>query len=151
MHMLIHYLIHLIMYQHFKKLGCILTIIVQSSSVFTSTLTPLVGMGLVTIERVFPLTLGSNIGTTVTGILASISGPAKTLKYSLQIALCHSLFNITGILIWYPIPYLRKIPIRLARILGNTTAEYRWFAILYCIGLFFVIPILTFVLSFLGR
>ena len=32
-----------------------------------STLTPLVGLGLVSIERVFPLTLGSNIGATVTG------------------------------------------------------------------------------------
>lgn len=29
---------------------------------FTSTLTPLVGLGVVTIERVFPLILGSNIG-----------------------------------------------------------------------------------------
>lgn len=77
-------------------MGCVLTIIVQSSSVFTSSLTPLVGMGLVTLERVFPLTLGSNIGTTVTGILASISGPTKTLKFSLQIALCHTLFNICG-------------------------------------------------------
>ena len=49
------------------KLGCLLTIVIQSSSVFTSTLTPLVGLGMVTLERVFPLTLGSNIGTTVTG------------------------------------------------------------------------------------
>ena len=53
-------------------------------------------MNLVTLERVFPLTLGSNLGTTVTGILASISGPPKTLKSSLQIALCHLLFNLTG-------------------------------------------------------
>lgn len=54
------------------------------------------GMGLVSLERVFPLTLGSNIGTTVTGILASLSGSSKTLMYSLQIALCHTLFNVTG-------------------------------------------------------
>ena len=108
-------------------------------------------MGLVTLERVFPLTLGSNIGTTITGILASLSGPAKTLKFSLQIALCHSLFNIFGILIWYPIPFLRKIPLNLAKSLGNTTSKYRWFAILYVIGLFFVIPIFVFALSLLGK
>ncbi|CAF0771647.1 unnamed protein product [Brachionus calyciflorus] len=131
-------------------LGCILTIIVQSSSVFTSTLTPLVGMGLVTIERVFPLTLGSNIGTTITGILASVSGPSKTLKYSMQIALCHTIFNITGILIWYPLPFLRRVPIKLARMLGDTTAEYKWFAIAYLIGFFFIIPLLTFGLSLMG-
>ena len=55
---------------YFLKVGAALTIVVQSSSVFTSTLIPLVGLGLVTIERVFPIILGSNIGTTVTGILA---------------------------------------------------------------------------------
>ena len=42
--------------------GAILTVLVQSSSVFTSTLTPLAGAGLVTLERAYPLTLGSNIG-----------------------------------------------------------------------------------------
>ena len=82
-------------------------------------------MGLVTLERVFPLTLGSNIGTTITGILASLSGPAKTLKYSLQIALCHSLFNVFGILIWYPIPIFRKVPLNLAKSLGNTNSLCR--------------------------
>jgi len=49
--------------------GAILTFFLQSSSVFTSTLTPLAGAGLVTLERAFPLTLGSNIGTTTTSIL----------------------------------------------------------------------------------
>ena len=43
--------------------GAILTVLVQSSSVFTSTLTPLAGAGLVQLERAYPLTLGSNIGT----------------------------------------------------------------------------------------
>jgi len=52
------------------EVGAGLTVVVQSSSVFTSTLVPLVGMGLVSLERVFPLILGSNIGTTITGILA---------------------------------------------------------------------------------
>ena len=73
---------------------------------------PKLGMGLVTLERVYPLTLGANIGTTVTGILASISGPPKTLQFSLQIALCHTLFNVTGILLWYPVPYMRRTPVK---------------------------------------
>ena len=45
--------------------GAGLTVLVQSSSVFTSTLTPLAGTGLVTLDRVYPLTLGSNIGMVV--------------------------------------------------------------------------------------
>ena len=39
-----------------------MTILVQSSSVFTSAITPLVGLGVISLERMFPLTLGSNIG-----------------------------------------------------------------------------------------
>ena len=50
-------------------IGCVLTILVQSSSVFTSALTPLVGMGLITVERMYPLTLGANLGTTITANL----------------------------------------------------------------------------------
>jgi sodium-dependent phosphate cotransporter len=78
-------------------IGCGLTVIIQSSSVFISCLVPLVGIGLVDLERVFPLTLGANIGTTITGILAAFSSPSNTLKPSLQLALCHTLFNITGL------------------------------------------------------
>lgn len=66
-----------------------------------------------------------------------------------QIALCHFFFNIFGILIWYPIPFMR-IPIRLARGLGNRTAKYRWFAILYLILCFLVIPLAVFGLSMAG-
>ena len=63
---------------------------------FTSLLTPMVGLGAVSLERVFPLILGSNLGTTITGILAALSNSSKYLRYSLQIALCHTFFNITG-------------------------------------------------------
>ena len=42
--------------------GAILTFMVQSSSVFTATLTPLVGIGVISVDRVYPLTLGSNLG-----------------------------------------------------------------------------------------
>lgn len=48
--------------------GCIMTILVQSSSIFTSALTPLAGIGVISLERIYPLTLGSNIGTTTTGL-----------------------------------------------------------------------------------
>ena len=117
---------------------------------FTSTLTPLVGLGMITVERLYPLTLGSNIGTTITGILASLSGPPETFQSSLQIALCHTLFNVSGILIWFPVPFMRKAPVALARLLGNTTADYRWFAIAYTLIMFFVFPIIVFILSMLG-
>lgn len=131
-------------------LGAGLTILVQSSSVFTSALTPLVGIGLVSLEMIFPLTLGSNIGTTVTGLLAALAVSGDRVGVALQIALSHLFFNISGILIWYPIPFMRRVPIRLAKHLGNTTATYRWFAPVYIFAVFFIIPSLTFALSLTG-
>ena len=88
--------------------GC--TICVQSSSVFTSTLTPMVGIGLIEVESVYPLFLGSNIGTTVTAMLAALTqSGSTTFKNTLQGALIHLFFNIIGILIFFPIPMLRYI------------------------------------------
>ncbi|XP_074085779.1 sodium-dependent phosphate transport protein 2B-like [Macrotis lagotis] len=129
--------------------GAGMTFIVQSSSVFTSAITPLVGIGVISLERAYPLTLGSNIGTTTTAILAALASPGNTLQNSLQIALCHFFFNISGILLWYPIPFTR-LPIRLARGLGNITATYRWFAIFYLIFCFFLTPLAVFGLSLAG-
>ncbi|TKS74872.1 Sodium-dependent phosphate transport protein 2B [Collichthys lucidus] len=129
--------------------GAGMTFIVQSSSVFTSAITPLVGIGVISLERAYPLTLGSNIGTTTTAILAAMASPGETLAESLQIALCHFFFNIMGILLWYPIPFMR-VPIRLARGLGNHTAKYRWFAALYLILCFLIMPVTVFGLSLAG-
>lgn len=61
----------------------------------------------------------------------------------------HFLFNISGIVLWYPIPFTR-IPIRMAKGLGNVTASYRWFAAVYIIFCFFVLPLLVFSLSLAG-
>ncbi|CAN9510466.1 unnamed protein product [Ophioblennius macclurei] len=129
--------------------GAGMTFIVQSSSVFTSAITPLVGIGVISIERAYPLSLGSNIGTTTTAILAAMASPGETLANALQIALVHFLFNISGIILWYPIPFTR-FPIRMAKSLGNITAKYRWFAGVYIIACFFVLPLLVFSLSLAG-
>ena len=130
--------------------GAGMTILVQSSSIFTSALTPLIGIGVVGLDRAFPLTLGANIGTTATGILAAMASDSSKLHRALQIALCHLFFNISGILLWYPIPYMRRVPIRFAKILGNKTASYRWFAVAYLIFGFFLLPAAVFGLSIAG-
>ena len=130
--------------------GAGLTMLLQSSSIFTSAITPLVGVGVLSLERVYPLTLGSNIGTTFTAILAALAADRSKLAKALQVALCHLFFNIAGITIWYPILRLRMIPIGLARKLGNITASYRWFAIVYLFLMFFLFPAAVFGLSLAG-
>ena len=127
-------------------IGAGLTVLVQSSSIFTSSITPLVGMGVISLDRMYPLTLGSNIGTTATGILAAFAQDEERIPDSLQIALCHLFFNITGILIFYPLPFFRP-PINAAKFLGCETAKYRWFAVAYLILMFFALPAAVFGLS----
>ncbi|CAL8265939.1 unnamed protein product [Merluccius merluccius] len=129
--------------------GAGMTFVVQSSSVFTSTLTPLIGIGVISIERAYPLTLGSNLGTTTTAILAALASPKDNLVASVQVALCHFFFNLLGILLWYPVPASR-LPIRMAGALGRCTARYRWFAVLYILLCFLLIPSLVFALSMAG-
>jgi sodium-dependent phosphate cotransporter len=127
--------------------GAALTFIMQSSSVFTSALTPLVGIGVLRLDVMYPLTLGANVGTTGTAILAAFAVDAKKFKSALQIALCHLFFNLSGILIFYPLPFMRW-PIYFAKKLGKTTAKYRWVALLYILSAFLLLPGLLLALSF---
>jgi len=118
-------------------IGCGITILVQSSSITTSALTPLVGMGVIHLEQMFPLTLGANVGTTFTGLMAAmVSGSTN----SLQVALAHLWFNIFGIIIWYPIPFMRKIPLGMAAKLGKATRVWRGVPFLYILVAFVIGP-----------
>ena len=52
--------------------GVLATVLVQSSSVTTSTLVPLVGTGVLSVPAAVPMVMGANVGTTVTNTLASL-------------------------------------------------------------------------------
>ena len=120
-------------------IGALVTILVQSSSITTSTLVPLCAVDAISLEQMFPLTLGANIGTTITGLLAAsvaVSNPAEAL----QVALAHLLFNIIGIMIWFPHPRMRAIPLKGAHILGEYSSKYKFFPFIYTGTVFFIIP-----------
>jgi sodium-dependent phosphate cotransporter len=114
--------------------GMLVTAVVQSSSVTCSLMVPLLGVGIVKMEQIFPYVVGANIGTTVTALLASLvtGNPA-----ALTIAFAHLVFNLLGMSIFLP---LRKIPITLANWLGAATAKRRWVALVYVLFAFFVVP-----------
>jgi sodium-dependent phosphate cotransporter len=120
--------------------GLGLTICVQSSSITTSALTPLVGVGVLHIERMYPTVLGANIGTCITGVLAALAADGSKLALTLQVAYAHLFFNLSGILLFYVIWPMRRFPINAAKFLGDTTAKYRWFALAYLFMCFFIIP-----------
>ncbi len=115
-------------------IGIFVTVLVQSSSVTTSLVIPLLGAGIVRLETVFPYMVGANIGTTITALLAAmVTGDISAVT----IAICHFVFNIFGTAVFLP---LRKIPIGMAKWLGERTAERRWIAIVYIGVAFFLIP-----------
>jgi sodium-dependent phosphate cotransporter len=119
-------------------LGLVVTAVIQSSSVTTSLMVPMAAAGVVTVEQVFTVTLGANLGTTVTALLASLTGNVAALA----IALVHTLFNLTGILIFYPLRPMRRIPIGLARWYSGVASRSRWIAFVYLIVMFFLLPLL---------
>jgi len=122
--------------------GMGITILVQSSSITTATLTPIAAVGLISLEDMLPLTLGANIGTTLTGILGATVVTSNPVE-AWQVALCHLFFNIFGILLWYPIPRIRQIPLNAARFLGRMTTHPKYgkvFPLVYTLFVFFIIP-----------
>ncbi len=127
-----------------------LTIIVQSSNIITATLVPLCGMGIISLQKVFVMTLGSNIGTTVTGILTAFTQPPSSLKKAMQLGFVYTFFNTLGVLFWLPIPILR-FPKRLARKLGNIVFEYRWFLYFYVSIVYVIGPLIVFCLALIPK
>ncbi|HEX2164845.1 MAG TPA: Na/Pi symporter [Thermoanaerobaculia bacterium] len=126
--------------------GLAITAMVQSSSVTTSVMIPLVGAGVITLEQLFPLTIGCNIGTTVTAMLAALATGSPA---AISVAFSHVLFNLTGALVLYPLPPIRKIPLALSRGLGLLASRRRWLAVVFIVTVFYGMPVLLLVT--LGR
>jgi solute carrier family 34 (sodium-dependent phosphate cotransporter) len=118
--------------------GLVMTVAVQSSSITTSVLVPLVAAGVLTLKNAFPVTLGANLGTTVTALLASVAADSPN---ALIIALTHVTFNVLGILIFYPLPRLREIPLRLASRTAGAAIEHKSLVMVYLVGFFIVAPL----------
>eukprot|EP00913_Durusdinium_trenchii_P035972 g33656.t1 len=126
--------------------GFLITILVQSSSVTTSALTPLVGIGVLPVHKMLPMTLGANIGTTITSVLAAFA----VMKFnSIQIAFCHLLFNIIGICVWFPAPIMRRVIVKAACTLGFYASYWRLVPLIYILVMFVAVPGLSLAISLL--
>lgn len=119
--------------------GTLVTIFVQSSSTTTSLMVPLAGSGAFKLKDIYPFTLGANIGTCVTAVLAAtaVTGNAAA---ALQIAFIHLAYNVLGVAVIYGIPMLRELPVKAAESLGLTASENKFAALAYVLGVFFVLP-----------
>jgi sodium-dependent phosphate cotransporter len=116
--------------------GMGLTATIHSSSVTTSVAVMLAASEKLSPKKLFPFIMGANMGTTVTALIAAI-GKSEA---GLAIALCHFLFNLFGVLMFFPFPALRSIPVQMARWTGLMAHRYIWFAFAYILLLFFALP-----------
>ena len=121
-------------------IGVVVTVMMQSSSITASLLVPLAAAGLLRLEQAFPITLGANIGTTVTAFLAALAVSGPNALAGLEIALVHLLFNLSGILLVYPVVAIRQVPLRLAVTLTRVALRSKKMLLVWIVALFYGIP-----------
>jgi solute carrier family 34 (sodium-dependent phosphate cotransporter) len=124
--------------------GLMMTVMVQSSSITTAVMVPLVAAGVVTLEQLFPFTVGANIGTTVTALVAALSTGNFA---SVTVAFSHLLFNVSGTLIIFVPRPVRRLPLAMARGLGRLVVNNRLLAVAYIVAVFFLLPLVLILLS----
>ena len=117
-----------------------MTVLVQSSSTTTSLIVPLAGTGVFSLRQVYPFTLGANIGTCITALLAATAVTGANAVFALQIALIHLLYNVAGVIVIYGIPWLRRLPLWAAERLAEATMRRKIYALAYLLVVFFVLP-----------
>jgi phosphate:Na+ symporter len=82
--------------------GCLLTVIIQSSSAMLGITMALAMSGVIQFHTAAALVLGENIGTTITALLASVGGNIEAKRT----ARAHAFFNLLGVLVIFMIfPY----------------------------------------------
>jgi sodium-dependent phosphate cotransporter len=122
-------------------LGLVVTVLVQSSSITTSLAVPLAGAGILTLGQIFPYTLGANVGTTITAMLAAL---VTGQEAAVAVAFAHLCFNLSGIAVVWP---MRRFPISLARGLAGQASRRRWVPLVYVATVFYAIPLLLIFLT----
>jgi len=122
--------------------GTAVTVLVQSSSTTTSLIVPLAGSGIFSLRQIYPFTLGANIGTCITALLAATAVTGVNAIFALQIALIHFVYNVAGVIVIYGIPFLRNIPIQAAEKMSDIAMRKKLYVALYIGGVFFLIPMM---------
>jgi solute carrier family 34 (sodium-dependent phosphate cotransporter) len=118
--------------------GLVTTAAIRSSTITTSVVVPMVAKKIVDFRSAAaPFIMGANIGTTVTAFIAALLSSNTS---SVSIAIAHFLFNIIGVVIFFPIPALKEIPIRMAKLLGELTYRHRIIGFAFILFTFFILP-----------
>jgi len=121
--------------------GSVITVLVQSSSTTTSLVVPLAGSGVFSLKQIYPFTLGANIGTCITALLAATAVDGGNAVFALQIALVHISYNVIGVAVIYGLPFSRNIPIYAAEWLADLAMKSTLYVAAYIGLVFFITPV----------
>ena len=121
------------------------TFLVQSSSVSTSMIVPLVGNGIVPLRRAFYYLLGCNSGTAVATMVFSLPLILANSTGGTAVALGHLLFNVYGLLLFVALPALGRGLCTLAEGLAHRVHMWSPSRLLVAFGgVYYVVPALLF-------
>lgn len=126
--------------------GMGVTVLTQSSTITTSVLVPFAGAGILTPAQIYPVTVGANLGTTFTVVLAAFAVVGQDAKIGLQAAFVHLIYNVFAIIVIYVIPVLRPVPLFCAQTFARIAAGHKWIVALYLITVFIALPALVIIL-----
>jgi sodium-dependent phosphate cotransporter len=118
--------------------GLLTTAAIRSSTITTSVVVPIVAKKIASLKQAAPFIMGANVGTTVTAFIAATL--QSNASSAISIAIVHFLFNFIGVLLFFPIPVLRKLPMELSEALGNLTLKYRLTGFVHILVAFFFLP-----------
>lgn len=121
--------------------GSLITILVQSSSTTTSLMVPMAASGVFKLKQIYPFTLGANIGTCITSLLAA-TAVLENASQAMQIAMVHFAFNTLAVIVIFGLPFLRGLPLKGAMWLANIATTRKIIAISYVLGVYFAVPVL---------
>ncbi|MGI6576385.1 MAG: Na/Pi cotransporter family protein [bacterium] len=126
--------------------GALFTALIQSSSATTSLVIVLAGQNMIDISGAIALVFGSNIGTTVTALIASI-GTSLTAR---RTAVAHLFFNVGGVIIFLPffgyfIDIMQLSTLSLPRMIANAHTAFN------VINTILLLPFINSFVSFVTR
>jgi len=118
--------------------GLLTTAAIRSSTITTSVVVPIVAKKIANLKQAAPFIMGANVGTTITAFIAATLN-ANTAP-AISIAIAHFLFNFIGVLLFFPVPVMRRLPMALAEGLGRLALKYRLVGFVYILVTFFFVP-----------
>lgn len=116
--------------------GVLITSAIQSSSVSTSLLVPLVATEKIRLKNAFPFIIGANLGTTITALIAA----SFNSEVAMSIAFTHLIFNFFGAILFMSISFLRNGLVKFIKKIGIVLSRKRIVGLAYIIITFFLLP-----------